>query len=81
MQGSWDAVTSFEESEHPADISASMQPIMQNIQAGPSKGGNELIDVDALTDPYWSTGGGPWEATSSQTNMMWTDTNSVNARS
>jgi 3-hydroxyacyl-CoA dehydrogenase/3a,7a,12a-trihydroxy-5b-cholest-24-enoyl-CoA hydratase len=58
VKTSWTAVTSFEESEHPTDISASMQPIMQNIQAGPSKGGNEFIDVDQALGfefPEWTS--------------------------
>ena len=42
----WGEVTGFGKSEHPADITSSMQPVMANIQAGPSKGGNEYIDVD-----------------------------------
>ena len=29
------------------DVTESMQPIMANVEAGPSKGGNEFIDVDA----------------------------------
>ena len=32
---------------HPGDVTESMQPIMANVEAGPSKGGNEFIDVDA----------------------------------
>ncbi len=47
VQTSWSEITSFEKSTHPANIAASMQPIMSNVQAGPSKGGNDLIDVDA----------------------------------
>ena len=43
----WSEITSFEKSTHPTNITASMQPIMANVQAGPSKGGNDLIDVDA----------------------------------
>ncbi len=43
----WKAVTSFDKTEHPGGIAESMQPIMANVEAGPSKGGNALIDVDA----------------------------------
>jgi 3-hydroxyacyl-CoA dehydrogenase/3a,7a,12a-trihydroxy-5b-cholest-24-enoyl-CoA hydratase len=44
---SWKQVSGFDGGgEHPTDIASSMAPIMANIQAGPSKGGNELIDVD-----------------------------------
>ena len=46
VQDAWKDVTGFARSEHPADITSSMQPIMANIQAGPSKGGNQFIDVD-----------------------------------
>ncbi|MGH7329455.1 MAG: SDR family NAD(P)-dependent oxidoreductase, partial [Polyangiaceae bacterium] len=47
VHASWNEITSFEKSTHPNNIAASMQPIMANVQAGPSKGGNDLIDVDA----------------------------------
>ncbi|MBL4634796.1 MAG: SDR family NAD(P)-dependent oxidoreductase, partial [Kofleriaceae bacterium] len=46
VRASWPAITSFEDSQHPSDIASSMQPIMANIAAGPSKGSNEFIDVD-----------------------------------
>jgi 3-hydroxyacyl-CoA dehydrogenase/3a,7a,12a-trihydroxy-5b-cholest-24-enoyl-CoA hydratase len=46
VQESWKEITGFEKAEHPGDITASMAPIMANIQAGPSKGGNQFIDVD-----------------------------------
>ncbi len=46
VKKSFGKITSFEESTHPPDINQSMGPIMENIQAGPSKGGNELVDVD-----------------------------------
>ena len=32
---------------HPGSVAESMQPIMANVEAGPSKGGNQFIDVDA----------------------------------
>ena len=39
---------SFDKTDAPRlDIAESMQPIMANVEAGPSKGGNEFIDVDA----------------------------------
>ncbi len=47
VQKSWGEVTSFEGAEHPTDINNSLGPIMANVQAGTSKGGNEFIDVDA----------------------------------
>lgn len=46
VKSAFSEITSFEKSTHPANITASMQPIMANVQAGPSKGGNDLIDVD-----------------------------------
>ncbi len=42
----WGEVTGFDAAEHPASINESMAPIMANVEAGPSKGGNEFIDVD-----------------------------------
>jgi 3-hydroxyacyl-CoA dehydrogenase/3a,7a,12a-trihydroxy-5b-cholest-24-enoyl-CoA hydratase len=46
IKKSWSAITDFGKSTNPVDIASSMQPIMGNIQAGESKGGNEFIDVD-----------------------------------
>jgi 3-hydroxyacyl-CoA dehydrogenase/3a,7a,12a-trihydroxy-5b-cholest-24-enoyl-CoA hydratase len=46
VKGAWTEVSGFEKSEHPTDITASMAPILANVQAGPSKGGNQFIDVD-----------------------------------
>ena len=43
----WKAIADFDKATHPADVAESMQPIMANVEAGPSKGGNEFIDVDA----------------------------------
>ena len=47
VQSNWKSITGFEKSEHPASVAESMQPIMSNVEAGPSKGGNQFIDVDA----------------------------------
>ncbi|HSN26566.1 MAG TPA: SDR family NAD(P)-dependent oxidoreductase, partial [Kofleriaceae bacterium] len=47
IDSSWKDVTSFEGAEHPGSVAESMQPIMANVEAGPSKGGNQFIDVDA----------------------------------
>ena len=47
VQKSWEALTDFTDATHPADIAASMQPVMDNLSAPPSRGGNEFIDVDA----------------------------------
>src|SRR6185437_16008532 len=46
LAAAWPEVTSFEKSEHPADITSSMGPVIANLNAK-SKGGNEFIDVDA----------------------------------
>ena len=46
VRDSWDDIAGFEKSEHPTNVATSMQPIMANLEAGPSKGGNEFIDVD-----------------------------------
>lgn len=45
IQRAWPEITSFERSEHPTDITSSMQPILGNLQSK-AKGGNDLIDVD-----------------------------------
>jgi len=47
VASAWDDVVDFEHPEHPTDINTSMGPIMANLSAGPSKGGNEFVDVDA----------------------------------
>ncbi|HEY1553344.1 MAG TPA: SDR family NAD(P)-dependent oxidoreductase [Kofleriaceae bacterium] len=47
LDAAWKHVTGWEKTEHPASIAESMQPIMQNVEAGASKGGNQFIDVDA----------------------------------
>ena len=46
VSAAWDSITSFEETTHPSDVAASLAPIMANVHAGRSKGGNELIDLD-----------------------------------
>jgi 3-hydroxyacyl-CoA dehydrogenase/3a,7a,12a-trihydroxy-5b-cholest-24-enoyl-CoA hydratase len=47
VDASWKAVTQFDKTTHPESVALSMQPIMENVEAGPSKGGNQFIDVDA----------------------------------
>lgn len=47
VDAAWPEVQSFKSSTHPENIALSMQPIMDNVEAGPSKGGNQWIDVDA----------------------------------
>ena len=46
VRGNWDVIAGFENAEHPDSIAISMQPIMTNLEKGPSKGGNEFIDCD-----------------------------------
>ncbi|HSO00275.1 MAG TPA: SDR family NAD(P)-dependent oxidoreductase [Candidatus Nanopelagicales bacterium] len=42
----WSEIAGFEKATHPGSVAESMGPVMTNIEAGPSKGGNEYIDVD-----------------------------------
>jgi (3R)-3-hydroxyacyl-CoA dehydrogenase / 3a,7a,12a-trihydroxy-5b-cholest-24-enoyl-CoA hydratase / enoyl-CoA hydratase 2 len=46
VAAAWPDITSFEKSEHPADITSSMQPVIANLEKK-SRGGNDFIDVDA----------------------------------
>jgi 3-hydroxyacyl-CoA dehydrogenase/3a,7a,12a-trihydroxy-5b-cholest-24-enoyl-CoA hydratase len=46
IQSSWKQINDFSEAEHISSVMESLGPIIQNVQAGPSKGGNEFIDVD-----------------------------------
>ncbi|UJR86779.1 Hypothetical protein I5071_88800 [Sandaracinus amylolyticus] len=44
---SWGEISKFDaDATHPPHIAGSLQPIMDNVEAGPSKGGNQYIDVD-----------------------------------
>lgn len=45
IAASWGAISSFEKTTHPADVTSSMQPILENLQRK-SLGGNEFIDLD-----------------------------------
>ena len=40
-------ISQFERTTHPESINHALQPLMENVEAGPSKGGNQFIDVDA----------------------------------
>ena len=42
----WPTIVDFGKTTHPADVTSALQPVMDNVNAGVSKGGNELIDVD-----------------------------------
>jgi 3-hydroxyacyl-CoA dehydrogenase/3a,7a,12a-trihydroxy-5b-cholest-24-enoyl-CoA hydratase len=46
LERQWNSIAGFEQSTHPPDINESMAPVLTNVQAGPAKGGNDLIDVD-----------------------------------
>ncbi len=41
----WPQITDFADATHPPNITASMEPVMQNLSSK-SRGGNEFIDVD-----------------------------------
>ena len=45
----WDQIVDFGKTDHPTDITSSMQPILGNLQSK-SRGGNELIDLDEAFD-------------------------------
>jgi len=42
----WPTIVDFGKSTHPVDVTRALQPVLDNVNAGPSKGGNDLIDVD-----------------------------------
>ncbi len=46
VDGAWKDISQFEKTTHPGSIAESMGAIMSNVEAGPSKGGNQFIDVD-----------------------------------
>ena len=47
VNDAWKDISGFDKATHPGSVAESMQPIMSNVEAGPSKGGNQFIDVDA----------------------------------
>ena len=47
VNDAWKDITQFDKTTHPGSVAESMGPIMANVEAGPSKGGNQFIDVDA----------------------------------
>ncbi|HSR95950.1 MAG TPA: SDR family NAD(P)-dependent oxidoreductase, partial [Kofleriaceae bacterium] len=47
VDASWQDITQFDKATHPAAIGEALQPLIENVEAGPSKGGNQFIDVDA----------------------------------
>jgi NAD(P)-dependent dehydrogenase (short-subunit alcohol dehydrogenase family)/acyl dehydratase/ubiquinone biosynthesis protein UbiJ len=46
VRAKWATICDFGKSTHPANVSESMQPILDNLGTAQGKGGNELIDVD-----------------------------------
>src|SRR5262245_24689443 len=49
LQKNWVEIAGFEKVTHPTDITSSMQPILSNLDKK-SRGGNDLIDVDAALE-------------------------------
>src|SRR5512139_1779035 len=47
VDAAWPEITQFDKTTHPETIGAALQPLIENVEAGPSKGGNQFIDVDA----------------------------------
>lgn len=47
IDGAWPDIAGFNRTTHPSSIGESLQPIVANIDAGPFRGGNQFIDVDA----------------------------------
>ncbi|MCA9714449.1 MAG: SDR family NAD(P)-dependent oxidoreductase [Myxococcales bacterium] len=47
LRDSWDTIVDFGAVNYPRDAMGAIQPVLDNIEAGPSKGGNKYIDVDA----------------------------------
>ncbi len=47
VAAAWPDITQFDKTTHPETIGAALQPLIENVEAGPSKGGNQFIDVDA----------------------------------
>jgi 3-hydroxyacyl-CoA dehydrogenase/3a,7a,12a-trihydroxy-5b-cholest-24-enoyl-CoA hydratase len=53
IRSSWKQINDFTKVDHISSVMESLGPIIQNVEAGPSKGGNEFIDVDeALGSAY-----------------------------
>jgi len=46
VDAAWKDITQFDKTTHPEVIGAALQPLIENVEAGPSKGGNQFIDVD-----------------------------------
>jgi 3-hydroxyacyl-CoA dehydrogenase/3a,7a,12a-trihydroxy-5b-cholest-24-enoyl-CoA hydratase len=46
VKAKWSVIGDFGKSTHPANVTESMQPILNNLGTAKGKGGNEFIDVD-----------------------------------
>ena len=46
IHSSWKQINDFSDVQHISSVMESLGPIIQNVEAGPSKGGNQFIDVD-----------------------------------
>jgi (3R)-3-hydroxyacyl-CoA dehydrogenase / 3a,7a,12a-trihydroxy-5b-cholest-24-enoyl-CoA hydratase / enoyl-CoA hydratase 2 len=46
VDAGWRDITQFDTTSHPDTIGGALQPLIENVEAGPSKGGNQFIDVD-----------------------------------
>jgi 3-hydroxyacyl-CoA dehydrogenase/3a,7a,12a-trihydroxy-5b-cholest-24-enoyl-CoA hydratase len=46
VKAKWSSIVDFGKSTHPANVTESMKPILDNLGTAKGKGGNEFIDVD-----------------------------------
>ncbi|MDW8360968.1 MAG: SDR family NAD(P)-dependent oxidoreductase [Myxococcales bacterium] len=46
VRDQWKRIVDFSKSTFPSSVAESMAPILRNVEAGPSRGGNQYIDVD-----------------------------------
>jgi 3-hydroxyacyl-CoA dehydrogenase/3a,7a,12a-trihydroxy-5b-cholest-24-enoyl-CoA hydratase len=46
VKSKWSSIVDFGKATHPANVTDSMKPIMDNLGTAKGKGGNEFIDVD-----------------------------------
>ncbi|MEN0067073.1 MAG: SDR family NAD(P)-dependent oxidoreductase [Myxococcota bacterium] len=46
VRDAFDTITDFDGATHPTTVTESLQPIVENVQRGPTRGGNRFIDVD-----------------------------------
>ncbi len=47
VEAAWSEIIGFDKCSYPTSVAESLQPIVANLENGPSRGGNEYIDVDA----------------------------------